>query len=149
LEKAQEKIGLQSTRTNSGQEYVGALNRIRFFVSADIGFGEYMIKNFEAMACGCILCAYNQGENENNALGFKDMENIILYTNLDELEEKLDQVKADTDLEKAISRAGQKLAENRYSFQAIGKTVVDAITRDLRPWTGPRPLDPIRYLFRR
>ncbi len=34
-----------------GEEYCATLNRIRFFVSADVGMGEYMIKSFEAMAC--------------------------------------------------------------------------------------------------
>ena len=46
------------TRTKSGAEYLETLNRIRFFVSADVGMGEFMIKNFEAMACGCVLLAY-------------------------------------------------------------------------------------------
>jgi hypothetical protein len=55
------------TRTKSGEEYCDTLNRIRFFVSADVGMGEYMIKNFEAMACGCVLFAYDQGEAENLA----------------------------------------------------------------------------------
>src|SRR5690606_23160334 len=58
------------TRTNSGEDYCNTLNRIRFFVSADVGMGEYMIKNFEAMACGCVLLAWDQGEAENKALGF-------------------------------------------------------------------------------
>lgn len=80
---------LQIIRTNSGSEYVQMLNRIRFFVSADIGMGEYMIKNFEAMACGCVLLAYDQGELENEALGFIDMHNIVLYRRLDELRDKL------------------------------------------------------------
>jgi len=34
---------LVATRTNSGEEYLNTLNRIRFFVSADVGMGEYMI----------------------------------------------------------------------------------------------------------
>lgn len=33
------------TKTKSGEEYLRTLNRIRFFVSADVGMGEYMIKN--------------------------------------------------------------------------------------------------------
>ena len=48
------------TRTKSGEDYCNTLNRIRFFVSADVGMGEYMIKNFEAMACGCVLLAYDR-----------------------------------------------------------------------------------------
>ncbi len=74
------------TKTKSGEEYLRTLNRIRFFVSADVGMGEYMIKNFEAMACGCVLLAYDQGERENEALGFRDMENIVLYRSVADIQ---------------------------------------------------------------
>ena len=49
---------LQLLRTEPGAEYRHMLNRIRYFVSADVGLGEYMAKNFEAMACGCVLLAW-------------------------------------------------------------------------------------------
>ena len=65
------------TRTKSGEDYCNTLNRIQYFVSADVGMGEYMIKNFEAMACGCVLLAYDQGEAENRALGLQDMHNVV------------------------------------------------------------------------
>ena len=52
---------LQLLRTEPGAEYRHMLNRIRYFVSADVGLGEYMAKNFEAMACGCVLLAWRQG----------------------------------------------------------------------------------------
>ena len=67
------------TRTKSGVEYLETLNRIRFFVSADVGMGEFMIKNFEAMACGCVLLAYDQGAAEGAALGLQDMHNVVFY----------------------------------------------------------------------
>ena len=73
------KHNLFTGKTNNLEEYNKLLNRIRFFISADINFGEYMQKNFEAMACGCVVFAWDQGEQENRALGFKDMENIVLY----------------------------------------------------------------------
>jgi len=44
-------------RTDTREEYLQQLHRTRIFVSADVGMGEYMIKNFEAMACGCVLLA--------------------------------------------------------------------------------------------
>lgn len=58
------------TKTKSGEEYLRTLNRIRFFVSADVGMGEYMIKNFEAMACGCVLLALRPGRAGKRGLGF-------------------------------------------------------------------------------
>jgi hypothetical protein len=69
-----------------GEEYCATLNRIRFFVSADVGMGEYMIKNFEAMACGCVLLAFDQGAAENQALGFKGMVNVVFYKDIPQLQ---------------------------------------------------------------
>ena len=128
-------------RTGSGEEYLDTLNRIRFFISADVGMGEYMIKNFEAMACGCVLFAYDQGEEENRALGFNDLENLVLYSTLDELRRKLALLRADPIKAEQIAANGRALVESRYSFACIGATVVEALTPPLRPavsssWLG-------------
>lgn len=117
---------LQVARTNSGEDYLHVLNRIRFFVSADIGMGEYMIKNFEAMACGCVLFAYDQGEEENHALGFVDMHNVVLYRSLDDFRNKLQVLRGDLQLSKEISDKGRKLAEEKFQFSNLGKAVVAA-----------------------
>lgn len=125
------------TRTQSGDEYVAMLNRVRFFVSADVGIGEYMIKNFEAMACGCVLLAYNQGELENNALGFIDMENIVLYETIDELISKLNLLRNSPELAEKIAEAGKKLASEEYTFEKLGAKIVKAMEAPLR--TAPTP----------
>ncbi|MEF2077936.1 glycosyltransferase [Pseudomonas aeruginosa] len=120
------------TKTKSGEEYLRTLNRIRFFVSADVGMGEYMIKNFEAMACGCVLLAYDQGERENKALGFRDMENIVLYRSVADIQEKLAILRLDTALAERIARSGQALAIERFSFAAVGQSIVEAMRPALR-----------------
>lgn len=137
LEKLAEKENLLAKRTKSGDEYLQTLNRIRFFVSADIGMGEYMIKNFEAMACGCVLFAFSQGTEENQALGFKDMENIVLYNSIGDFQEKLAMLRADPKLAEQIAVRGQYLAEERYSFVAIGKHIVRAMEPMLRTQSQP------------
>ncbi|OUS24038.1 glycosyltransferase [Gammaproteobacteria bacterium 45_16_T64] len=142
-------LGLEVRRTNSGDEYLQALNNIKYFISADIDFGENMIKNFEAMACGCVVFAYNQGETENNALHFKDMENIVLYQSLDELKEKLALLKANEALSQSIAAKGQALAEEHYGFSKLGKKIVEAIMPNLRKHTGSGLFDNFRYLLRR
>ena len=131
LTAAQERFGLTITKTTSGEEYLQMLNRIQFFISCDYGFGEYMIKNFEAMACGCVLFAWNQGEEENNALGFIDMHNIVLYTSLEEIENKLMLLRRNPDLTNAIAKNGQALATERYGFSLIGKKVVESLQKPL------------------
>jgi glycosyltransferase involved in cell wall biosynthesis len=120
------------TRTQSGDEYREMLNRIKFFVSADVGMGEYMIKNFEAMACGCVLFAYDQGETENQSLGFIDMQNVVLYSSVDGLRQKLDMLRQDPALATRIASEGQALAQTHYSFQALGQRIVDSLKAPLR-----------------
>ncbi|MGP0171747.1 glycosyltransferase family protein [Pseudomonas sp. NCHU5208] len=115
------------TKTNSGEEYCETLNRIRFFVSADVGMGEYMIKNFEAMACGCVLLAYDQGEVENSALGFVDMHNLVLYRTVAELREKLALLRAEPERAQRIAQAGRLLVEEKYGFNRIGQQIADAM----------------------
>lgn len=117
------------TRTKSGEEYCDTLNRIRFFVSADVGMGEYMIKNFEAMACGCVLFAYDQGEAENRALGLQDMHNVVFYSDIPQLQEKLAILRNDPALAARIAVNGRDLAVSQFSFGAIGERIV----RELEP----------------
>lgn len=121
------------TRTKSGEEYCATLNRIRFFVSADVGMGEYMIKNFEAMACGCVLLAFDQGAAEIQALGFKDMVNVVFYKDMPQLQEKLSVLRSDPQLAADIARNGQDLAVSQFSFARIGQRIVDALQPPLRP----------------
>lgn len=132
------------TRTKSGEEYRETLNRIRFFVSADVGMGEYMIKNFEAMACGCVLLAYDQGDEENKALGFVDMKNLVLYRSVDELRGKLARLRAEPELAARIATEGRILAEREYSFARIGQRIAEALQAPLRPHPPLGWLDRLR-----
>ena len=130
-----EKENLLITRTRSGNEYTDTLNRIRFFISADIGLGEYMIKNFEAMACGCILFSWDVGRQENEALGFRDMHNLVLYSSLEELLHKLRKLREDPELAQSIAENGQFHAENNFTFDLLGKKIKQAIETPLRKKT--------------
>lgn len=147
LEQLAATENLLVTRTNSGQDYLNTLNRIRFFVSADIGMGEYMIKNFEAMACGCVLLAYNHGPEENQALGLLDMQNVVLYQNLAELQQKLQLLRMDTALADRIAMAGQQLAEQQFSFANIGQKIVQALQAPLRSQPAPSMWDRLRSVL--
>lgn len=139
LDELARREPLQVVRTASGEDYLAMLNRIRFFVSCDMGLGEYMIKNFEAMACGCVLLAYDQGAEENRALGLRDMENSVLYTDLAGLRQKLARLRAEPALAEAIAAAGQHLATERYTFGHIGQCITEALQPPLRPRQEKRP----------
>jgi glycosyltransferase involved in cell wall biosynthesis len=148
LETIRARLPLVVTRTESGEEYAAMLNRIRFFVSADVGMGEYMIKNFEAMACGCVLCAWDQGEAENRALGFQDMENIVLYRDVEELTQKLARLRAEPKHAAAIAAAGQALVECEYRFDRIGERIIAALAPPLRPNPPPGFLERLQLRLR-
>ena len=132
LETLAEQENMVVTRTESGEDYVAMLNRICMFVGADVGFGEYMIKNFEAMACGCLLLTWDQGEDENRALGFRDMENVVLYRSVDELKDKLLVLRGEPSLVDSIAASGQRLVERHYSWEVLGARVADAVRMPLR-----------------
>ncbi|MDT3721475.1 glycosyltransferase [Pseudomonas oryzihabitans] len=121
------------TKTRSGEEYLQTLNRIRFFVGADVGMGEYMIKNFEAMACGCLLFTFDQGEEENRALGFEDGVNVVLYRSLAELREKLGLLRQDAVWAARIASEGRKMVASRFGFSGLGSEVIRQLTAPLRP----------------
>lgn len=140
---------LMATRTESGADYCAMLNRIRFFVGADVGMGEYMIKNYEAMACGCVLCTFDQGEAENRALGFVDMENLVLYRDVDELQAKLRRLRAAPALADRIAAAGQALVEREYNYERIGARIAAALAPELRPNPAPGLLERMRLALRR
>ncbi|RJX76109.1 glycosyltransferase [Pseudomonas sp. LS-2] len=120
------------TRTKSGDEYCATLNRIRFFVSADVGMGEFMIKNFEAMACGCALFAYDQGEAENRALGLQDMHNVVFYSDIAQLRKKLAILRNDPEWAARIAVNGRDLAVSQFGFGAIGARIVRELEPTLR-----------------
>ncbi|MDQ0124569.1 glycosyltransferase involved in cell wall biosynthesis [Pseudomonas lini] len=132
------------TRTKSGEEYCDTLNRIRFFVSADVGMGEFMIKNFEAMACGCVLLAYDQGSAESSALGLQDMHNVVLYQDVPQLQQKLAVLRADPELAQRIAVNGRELAVSQFSFARIGQRIVEALEPALRPGTPLGLLEKVR-----
>ncbi|MAZ87947.1 MAG: glycosyltransferase [Cellvibrionaceae bacterium] len=127
LDLCVKRLGLQMLRTNPGAAYNQMLNRIRFFVSADIGLDEYMIKNFEAMAAGCVLCCYRQGRGEEDALGFIDMDNVVLYDDVDELEAKLDYLKGRASEVDLIAERGRALVESRYGLKSLARQTAEVL----------------------
>ncbi len=116
LQRVTHEFGLKSMRTEPGDEYRDALNRIKVFVSGDIGLGEYMAKNFEAMACGCLLLACRQGRGEEQALGFVDGENVILYDGFKNFSEKVKVLRNDSEKCRLIADKGKEFAAKTFDY---------------------------------
>jgi len=133
LEKLVAENGLQMLRTHPGEEYLQTLNRIKIFVSADIGFDEYMQKNFEAMACGCMLFACRQGGKEEAWLGFRHMENVVLYDDMDDAQARLAMLRENPDLVDEVARKGEELVRARHTMGSRAKPYVEAIKAEMKP----------------
>lgn len=121
LDAISERLPVQQLRTadlsEESDEYARTLNRIKFFISVDAGFCEYHIKNFEALAAGCVLCALTTSEAENELIGFVDMRNIVLYTSVDELVEKIAAIRETPGMADSIAAAGRKLVEGQHQWR--------------------------------
>lgn len=121
---------LQLLRTEPGEDYRRMLNRIRCFVSADVGLGEYMAKNFEAMACGCVLVAWRQGEEEP-AIGLEDRRHLLLYSSLVELREHLNRLRADPALAERLAAEGKAFVASQLSHVQLAERLANLLRE---PW---------------
>jgi len=148
LEEVTSKEKLKIIKTKPGQEYLNTLNQIKYFVSADIPFGEYMIKNFEAMACGCVLFTWDQGEVENKALGFIDMHNVVLYKTIDDFQEKLNIIRNNDSLGKEIALNGQKLVQDSHTWSHAAKKITQLIEPSLREKTCIKSLFGLKKTYK-
>lgn len=143
----QEKLGkVALLRAEPGEEYNRLLNQIRFFVSADIGFGEYMIKNFEAMAAGCVLIAWRQPEEEQEALGFVDGKNVLLYDSEAQLHEKLAWLAGNVAQAERIAKAGQALVSERHTWIERAKQFPALLEGDIQPAPAMNWKDRLRIM---
>ncbi|THF57643.1 glycosyltransferase family protein [Pseudothauera rhizosphaerae] len=137
LEAIGEGFPLEVTRTNPGGDYAEMLNRIRVFVSVDTGMGEYMLKNFESMAAGCVLLAQDQGAEENEAVGFKDMENVVLYRSAEEAVERLKMLRDSPELCDRLAAAGRRHANEHFTFSRLGELIALAIAAPMPAAKAP------------
>lgn len=121
---------LQVLRAEPGEPYCKLLNRIRYFISADVGLGEYMAKNFEAMACGCVLLAWHQG-TEEAAIGLEDGHHLLLYRDLADLREHLAALRAEPARAQRIADAGRAFVEANLSYTHLAERMAELL---LEPW---------------
>jgi len=149
LMQAEKKLGVPTLRAERGAPYNALLNNIGIFVSVDIGYNEYMIKNYEAMAAGCAVLAWRQPQQENDALGFRDMENIVFYRSFEEFEDRLSFLKANPQIAKRIAQAGKELVEKRHTWRNRAQEILPLIEPDIQQSKPMNLLDQWRVLLAR
>jgi hypothetical protein len=145
LERLASEEGLRILRAEPGAPYRRMLNRIRYFVSADIGLGEYMAKNFEAMACGCVLLAYRQG-GEEAALGLEEGVHLLLYSDMAELRGHLARLRENPALAQEIAAAGRQFVESSFTYPRLASRLAELLET---PWPAPRKISRWQALLSR
>ena len=60
------------------------------------------------------------------------MKNVVLYSSIDELREKLVLLRTTPGLAESIASAGQRLVEQHYSWEVLGGKVAKAVQLPLR-----------------
>jgi len=133
LKELNKAFDISIMKTEPGEEYLQALNRIKIFVSADIGYEEYMAKNFEAMACGCLLLAKRQTEEEAS-LGLLDGVNVVLYDDFNEARKKLAELLREPDRAQRIAKEGLALVQNKHKLSHRIDDFSNVITADIREY---------------
>ncbi|WP_137887099.1 glycosyltransferase [Pseudomonas sp. 2FE] len=132
LEQLAASEPLQVLRTDPGEPYRKMLNRIACFVSADVGLGEYMAKNFEAMACGCVLLAWRQGREEE-AIGLQDGHHLLLYSSIEELREHLQRLRHDPVWAQGIADNGRCFVEQHLAHPQLARRLAEELGKPPLP----------------
>jgi glycosyltransferase involved in cell wall biosynthesis len=88
-----------------------------------------MIKNFEALAAGCVLCTYRL-PYEFLHIGFKDMENAVLYSTPEELVQKIKFIEKNSALKASIIENGLLLAQS-FTFESHAKKLYKALSDNI------------------
>lgn len=132
LEQLAASEPLQVLRTEPGEPYRQMLNRIACFVSADVGLGEYMAKNFEAMACGCVLLAWRQG-GEEEAIGLQDGHHLLLYSSIDELRGHLQRLRRDRVWMQGVANNGRCFVEQQVAHPQLARRLADELGKPPLP----------------
>jgi spore maturation protein CgeB len=91
-----------------GDDMVKAINSYKIHFNANISI-DINYRNFETIGCGtCLLTSYNK---HLSTLGFIDGENCLIYSNLDELFEKMKYTLENNELRAKIEMAAIELAK--------------------------------------
>jgi len=138
LQAFSQQIPLFIKKTRTREEYMETLNRINFFISADVGLHEYMIKNFEALACGCILVAYRQGKEEE-ALGLVDMKNVVLYATPEEALQKMNYLRRNLAEAEALRKRGMDHANRCFTVAKRDERLFHALKEEIKTHKDLRP----------
>lgn len=138
---------LQIYDPEEGLALAEQLNQMGIVVCNDEFCGGYRGLNAKVLACGAALMTWDRGEQENQANGFVDMENVILYRDSKSAHARLNFLKRHGDELERIRQAGKALADAEHSDRALAEKVAGQLALELPPFAGDDIEDALRYRF--
>jgi len=105
--------------------YADLLNKYKVFVSAGDVSGAFLMKNLEAMACGCLLISQHSPCFEK--LGFVHGEHLLLWDSFRDLVDLTKHYLGDHEARKKIARKGREFVASNHTWNDR----VDALLREL------------------
>lgn len=112
LNKLENKFNLKKDIWKLGDDMVKSINRYKIHFNQTLS-NDINYRVFETMGCNTLLLTNN---TENINTFFKDMENIVIYNNEDELFDKINFLLFKNDLIKKISNSGYELVKNKHTY---------------------------------
>lgn len=112
LNELEKKFGLVKDIWKLGDEMVKTINGYKIHFNRTLS-NDINYRVFETMGCNT-LSLTNQTENID--VLFKDMENIVIYKNQEELYDRLKVLLDDTSLIKKISSSGYDLVNKKHTY---------------------------------
>lgn len=123
------------------------LKQMDIVICNDMGCGQYRHLNFKTQACGVALMTWDRGDQENQAVGFVDMVNVMLYKDAKSAQAKLNFLKRHPEQLASIKEAGKTMAIECHSNRALADKLVDFLRKPLKPFTGDDVEDAMRFRF--
>ena len=123
LSKLENKFNLKKDIWKLGDEMVKTINTYEIHFNQTLS-NDINYRVFETMGCNTLMLC---NDTENIKTLFKDMENIVIYSNEQELFEKLNYLKDNDKIIETISKNGYETVIENHTYDNRADVLLDVI----------------------
>jgi spore maturation protein CgeB len=106
-------------------DYVDRMNASKIGVNNNSKFGFMTKKALEIMACGALLLTDKCEEFDE--MGIEDGENVVIYNDLNDLQDKIYYYLANNSERERIAQNGYELVLDRFSMRDAARRLVEVV----------------------
>jgi len=124
------KLGIKTFIEKVSQyEYIKAINRSKIFVNANSIWGSLTMKYSEVLACGTLFLTDKPRDFERE--GFIDGKHLVLYENMEDLEDKIKYYLDHDGEREQIAKQGMEFVRKNHSCAVRVKQFTEIVQREL------------------